>query len=70
MTKEQRAGAMIWAAKWWQNESCCSLHGTIPDTVHELLCTVEVEAGVRGWLIWASAALSEVGALGFQAAVV
>jgi hypothetical protein len=66
MTKAQRADALLWAAKWWQNEDCCSCHGKISEPIDELLRMVETQVGLYGWLIWASKALSEVGALGFN----
>ena len=61
MTREQQADALLWAAKWWQQEDVCSGHGRISEPIDELLRTAETESGLRGWLIWASAALSEVG---------
>ena len=78
MTKVQRADALLWAARWWQQEQCCSAHGGITkktatrkvaphyNDVSEVLLSIYAEYGLRGWLIWASAALSEVGALGFE----
>jgi len=65
MTKAQRADALLCAAKHWQNETC-RCQDCICGVTCDLLENFPAECGLRGWLIWASAALSEAAALGFS----
>lgn len=64
MTKEQKADALLGAARTWQNG------GYVVDALDFLkpiFMDIEIEGMLCGYLdIWASVALSEVAALGFD----
>ena len=70
MTRAQlarEADALLWAAKWWQNEDVvtgkpCRFKNIMP-VIFDVAEHAETEGGLRGWLIWASAALSEASRL-------
>jgi len=69
MTKAQKADALLWAAKWWQSgrgrydwENVS--RSTVDFSEKFLEDTPDTET--YDWDLWASAALSEVGALGFE----
>ena len=71
MTKIQRADALLWAAKWWQNEQGRDerdevSRSTVDFTEKFLEDIPEIDGYDWEWDLWASAALSEVGALGFD----
>jgi hypothetical protein len=69
MTKAQRADAMLWAAKWWQNgrsRKCSGVDVSWWNFTEDLLMDTPDINAYREWDLWASAALSEVGALGYS----
>lgn len=68
MTKAKKADLLLCAAKHWQNETGSSLHSCCmgTDGWFDVVQGVPTVAGVPGWLVWASAALSEVASLGFD----
>jgi hypothetical protein len=70
MTREQRADALLWAAKWWQNRNSRDYSvdaSWFYFTEALLMDTPDTDAQYE-WDLWASAAMSEVGALGFSTA--
>jgi hypothetical protein len=58
--REREADDLLCAAERWQNEDCISIHEPITDVVCEFLGLVPTFGGTDDWIVWASAALSEV----------
>jgi len=70
MTKAQRADALLWAAKWWQNErprpgARTSKASSFSEVAWDV-STDDIPWPKSLWLNSASTALTEVGALGFR----
>ena len=64
MTKEQKADALLCAAKTWQDGGYV---GPVLDFIRPIFMDIEIDGMALGYLdIWASCALSEVAALGFD----